>query len=272
MPRPKGDEAAPPIIYHPDVRRMLLSMRAGIEAMRALTYLAAAAIDAFRNATGEAARSRAGRRADLLIPVVKAWCTDIGCEVASIGVQVHGGMGYIEETGAAQHMRDARIAAIYEGANGVQAIDLVQRKLPLSDGATVAREIAAIRAVVAEVAAAGGAEFGPTAQRLGEAADALDQATKYLRDALGANSQDALAGATPYLRLFGLALGGACLAKAGLAAEQLGRNGDSSQLGRVALARFFAEKIAVGAIGLESAIRSGGDALHHYEMALREST
>src|SRR6202035_2648402 len=98
-------------------------------------------------------------RADLLIPVVKAWCTDLGVEVASTGVQVHGGMGYIEETGAAQHMRDARIAAIYEGANGVQAIDLVQRKLPLSDGATVAQEIALMRAIAADVAAHGGAAF-----------------------------------------------------------------------------------------------------------------
>src|SRR5271170_5805660 len=134
MPRTKG---ALPIIYHPDVRRMLLAMRAGIEAMRALTYLAAAAIDAGRAAGDEEKRFRAGRRADLLIPVVKAWCTDLGVEIASLGVQVHGGMGYIEETGAAQHLRDARIAPIYEGTNGIQANDLVARKLPLSDGGAV---------------------------------------------------------------------------------------------------------------------------------------
>src|SRR5216683_2539640 len=115
------DADAVPIIRHPDVRRMLLSMRAGCEAARALTYFAAAAIDRSRSAGDSEARSRAERRADLLIPVVKAWCTDLGVEIASMGVQVHGGMGYIEETGAAQYLRDARIAPIYEGTNGIQA-------------------------------------------------------------------------------------------------------------------------------------------------------
>ena len=116
----------------------------------------------------------------MLTPIAKAFSTDIGDEVASIGVQVHGGMGYIEETGAAQFMRDARIAAIYEGTNGIQAIDLVQRKLPLSGGAAVAREIAGIRAVAADVASHGGDGFGATAQRLREAADALESATGFL--------------------------------------------------------------------------------------------
>src|SRR5439155_370014 len=130
--RPVGvprDAAVPPIIHHPDVRRMLLAMRAAIEAMRGLSYVAAAAIDASHNAGDEKARFRAERRADLLIPVVKAWCTDLAVEIASSAIQVHGGMGYIEETGAAQHLRDARIAPIYEGTNGIQANDLVGRKL-----------------------------------------------------------------------------------------------------------------------------------------------
>jgi acyl-CoA dehydrogenase len=179
-------------------------------------------------------------------------------------------MGYVEETGAAQHMRDARIAAIYEGANGVQAIDLVQRKLPLSGGATVAREIAEMRAIAAEAAAKGGADFGGAAPRLAEAIDALERATQFISGALTLRPQDALAGATPYLRLFGLTLGAACLVKAGLAAQTLAREGDSSQLGRVALARFFAEKIAPAAAGLESAIRSGAGALEPYESALME--
>src|SRR5580704_17016447 len=117
---PRGTGPTPPIIHHPDVRRMLLSMRAATEAMRALAYFAAAAIDASRHAEAVEAQYKAQRRADLLIPVVKAWCTDLGVEVASTGIQVHGGMGYIEETGAAQYLRDARITPIYEGTNGIQ--------------------------------------------------------------------------------------------------------------------------------------------------------
>jgi acyl-CoA dehydrogenase len=260
--------AMSPIIEHADVQRMLLTMKALTHAARGICHLTSVAIDRSLHSADEVERRRAGERAALLTPVAKAFSTDIGDEVASLGVQMHGGMGYIEETGAAQHMRDARIAAIYEGANGVQAIDLVQRKLALSNGATAAQEIAAMRAVAADVAAHGGDAFGATAQRLDEAIDALDRATKFMTQALGADAQDALAGATPYLRLFGLALGGACLAKAGLAAQNLSAGGDSSQLGRVALARFFAEKIAVGAAGLEASIGSGAGALREFESAL----
>jgi hypothetical protein len=129
-----------------------------------------------------------------------------------------------------------------------------------------------MRTIGDDVAATGGAAFGATAPRLSEAIAALDRATRFLSDALRSDAQGALAGATPYLRLFGLALGGACLAKAGLAAQHLAANGDRSQLGRVALARFFAEKIAPGALGLDEAIRSGAGALQHYEAALAEGT
>jgi alkylation response protein AidB-like acyl-CoA dehydrogenase len=267
---PSGASEMSPIIEHADVQRMLLTMKALTHAARGICHLTAVAIDRSLHGANEAERRAAGERAALLTPVAKAFSTDIGDEVASLGVQVHGGMGYIEETGAAQYMRDARIAAIYEGANGVQAIDLVQRKLSLSNGETVGREIAGMRAIAAEVAATGGAEFGATAQRLDEAIDALDRATTFMARALGVDAQDALAGATPYLRLFGLALGGACLAKAGLAAQNLSGGGDSSQLGRVALARFFAEKIIAGAAGLEAAIRSGAGALQQFESALGE--
>jgi hypothetical protein len=251
---------------------MLLTMKALIHAARGVCHVTAVAIDRSHYAKSDAERRQAGERAALLTPIAKAFSSDVGDEVASLGVQVHGGMGYIEETGAAQHMRDARIAAIYEGANGVQAIDLVHRKLPLSDGQAVAREIAGMRAVSAEVAATGGAAFGATAKRLAEAVDALERATKFMARALGADLQDALAGATPYLRLFALALGGVCLGKAGLAAQSLARQGDSSQLGRVVLARFFAERIATGAAGLDSAIRSGAGALEQFEAALAEGT
>jgi acyl-CoA dehydrogenase len=171
-------------------------------------------------------------------------------------------MGYIEETGAAQFMRDARIAAIYEGTNGIQAIDLVTRKIPLSGGKAVAREIAFIRGVAADVAAKGGASFGATAARLVAAADALERATDYLLTTLASDQNAALAGAYAYLKLFGVALGGACLAKAGLA-----EGGDA---GRIALARFFAEKLSPIAPGLADSVCSGADALAGVEAALKE--
>ena len=203
------------IIDHPDVRRMLATMKALVQAARGVCHLTAMAIDASERASEPAARAEAGERAALLTPIAKAFSTDIGDEVASLGLQIHGGMGYIEETGAAQLVRDARIAAIYEGTNGIQAIDLVQRKLPLSGGATLAREIALMRATIAEVAASGEPEFGPTAARLVEAVNALEQASTFLTRALNADASSALAGATPYLKLFGLTLGGVCLARAG---------------------------------------------------------
>ena len=239
-----------------------------MQAARGICHLTGVAIDRAFHAPTKEERAAAGERAALLTPVAKAYSTEIGDLVASEGVQVFGGMGYIEETGAAQFLRDARIAAIYEGTNGVQAIDLVQRKITLSGGQTVAREIAGIREISAEVAARGGKAFGATARRLSEAAAALDSATKYLLEALAKNPADALAGATPYLRLFGLALGGACLAKAGLA-EQVLANG-SAPLGRVALARFFAEKLATAAPGLTETVLSGDAAQESCEVALQE--
>jgi acyl-CoA dehydrogenase len=257
-----------PILEHPDVQRMLMTMKSLVQAARGICHLTGLAIDRSFHAPTAEERTTAGERAALLTPIAKAFSTDLGDEVASIGVQVHGGMGYIEETGAAQFMRDARIAAIYEGTNGIQAIDLVQRKLPLAGGATVAREIAGIRAVATDVASHDDDSFGATAQRLREAADALEAATAFLREA---PSTEALAGATPYLRLFGLALGGACLAKAGLAAQSAPRQaGGTPPFGRIALARFFAEKLATAAPGLAQTVLSGGAALKSHEAALQE--
>jgi hypothetical protein len=262
----KGGAGMSPIVEHPDVRRMLVTMKALVQAARGVCHLTAMSIDLATHAESAEARAAAGERAALLTPVAKAFSTDVGDEVASLGLQTHGGMGYIEETGAAQFLRDSRIAAIYEGTNGIQAIDLVQRKLPLSGGATLKREIAAMRAVVAEVAASGEAEFGATAARLGEAVDALEQASAYLGGALGADLASALTGATPYLRLFGLALGGACLAKAALAA--LSR---PAERGRIGLARFFAEKLATAAPGLAHSILSGAAPLDGCAAMLAES-
>ena len=267
----KGADGMVPIVEHPDVQRMLMTMKANVHATRGICCLTGVSLDLADHAATEAERSAAANRAALLTPIAKAFSTDIGDEVTSIGVQVHGGMGFIEETGAAQHMRDSRIAAIYEGANGIHAIDLVQRKLPLAGGETVNREIAGIRAVAREIAARGGASFGATAERLNEAADALEQTTRMMLKWLMSDQNSALAGASQYLRLFGLTLGGACLAKAGLAAAALAANGDSSELGRVGLARFFAEKVMVAAPGLALAIASGGAALEPYESILAES-
>ena len=260
-----------PIIQHPDVQRMLMTMKANVHAARGICHLTGVSLDLAEHVSTEAERTAATNRAALLTPIAKAFSTDIGDETTSIGVQVHGGMGFIEETGAAQHMRDSRIAAIYEGANGIHAIDLVQRKLPLAGGETVRNEIAQIRRVASEVAGRGGAGFGATAERLAEASDALEESTRLMLDWLATDQNSALAGASQYLRLFGLTLGGACLAKAGLAAEALAESGNKTELGRVGLARFFAEKLATAAPGLACAVASGAMPLEPYEAILVES-
>jgi acyl-CoA dehydrogenase len=195
-----------PIIEHPDVKRMLMTMKALTGAARCICYLTAEAIDRAHRSRDEAARGIAQERASLLTPVAKAFSTDIGCEVASLGVQVHGGMGFVEETGAAQHLRDARINPIYEGTNGIQAIDLVVRKLPLSQGDAVRRQIAAMRATLQRLVKDATPAFGSTGARLREAIESLDRATSFMLKAASGNQPEAaLAGATPYLRLFALA-------------------------------------------------------------------
>ncbi|HEX5212178.1 MAG TPA: acyl-CoA dehydrogenase [Pseudolabrys sp.] len=252
------------IIHYPDVKRMLLTMRALTGAARAVCYATAVAIDRSQRGKTDAARKAGDQRASLLTPVAKAFSTDIGIEVASLGVQVHGGMGFIEETGAAQHYRDARIAAIYEGTNGIQAIDLVTRKLPMGSGKVVASYIDELRASVAAVKASNVPAFGETAARLGEAVDSLERATRWL---LAQKSADtALAGATPYLRLFGEAAGGCMLADQALAA--LRENGDGAA--RVALTRFFAENIAMQAASLERSVTEGADSINSAQAALAE--
>jgi len=250
------------IIAHPDVRRMLLTMRALTQAARVICYATALAIDRSERGDDEAARSDAHRQASLLTPIAKAFSTDIGNEVTSLGIQVHGGMGYIEETGAAQLFRDARIAAIYEGTNGIQAIDLVTRKLLLADGATVAAHLNELRDVIRSLDASNDPGFGWTAVRLGDAVESLERTTNWLLARLAKEPDTALAGASPYLRLFGLATGGCLLAKEALAAMRLGEDATA----RLALTRFFAENLAVGAGALERTVIEaapgviGGDA------------
>lgn len=252
------DPATRPIIDHPDVRRTLLTMRALTAAARSVAYVTAEAIDRAERGGDEAAQERA----DLLTPVTKAFCSEAGIEVASLGVQVHGGMGFVEETGAAQHLRDVRVTSIYEGTNGIQAIDLVTRKLPRRGGGPVRRLLAEWRAIVDAVGPAGAGALGTTAARLDEALDALDAATEWLLDE-GRAPDDALAGATPYLRLFGLAAGGVLLAKGALAALALGRAGDTAPALRatVATARFYAENLATAAPGLARTVTGGAESL-----------
>lgn len=252
---PKGAPMSP-IIVHPDVRRMLMDMRAKTQAARAISYQVAEALDRSHRETDEARRKAASERAAMLTPIAKAYATDIGIDVASTGVQVHGGMGFIEETGAAQHLRDARIAAIYEGTNGIQAIDLVTRKLPLSGGDAVQALIAEMRDIVAEVERANTPGFGHAAARLRAAVDSLERATEWMLAALGSRTADVLAGATPYLKLFALAQGGTGLAKKALATRS-----EAEGTGDLATARFYAECIVTEAPALELAVTEGAGAI-----------
>ena len=260
------EEGPSPIIAHPDVRRMLLTMRGFTAAARSICYATAVALDRSERLPDEAGRMAAHERASLLTPVAKAFSTDIGIEVASLGIQVHGGMGFIEETGAAQHLRDARIAAIYEGTNGIQALDLATRKLPQSGGATVRAYLEELRDTVSGVITANDPAFGATGARLAEAVESLERATHWMLGELDSRPQAVLASATPYLRLFGNAAGGCMLADAALTAM---RSGDGAAAeGRVALARFFANHVAVQASGLERTVVEGAASVNEAEAAL----
>jgi len=243
---PDGTTPAP-IIAHPDVRRMLLTMQALTRAARAICYATAAALD--RAATDPDAEALAS----LLTPVAKAFATDIGVEVASLGIQVHGGMGFIEETGAAQHLRDARILPIYEGTNGIQAIDLILRKLPLNDGTAVAGYLDMLDGIVASLKT-GDATLAHLAGPLAGATGALRQATEQMARRLTNDPSAALAGATPYLRLFGITAGGCYLAHEALTAS---READTRAAERIGLATFYAYNIAVQADGLVQAALDG---------------
>lgn len=245
-----------PIIEHPDVARMLLTMTALTQGSRAICYACAHALDMAHGREGDEARVWA-ERAALLTPIAKSFSTDAGVDVASLGIQVHGGMGFIEETGAARYLRDARIAPIYEGTNGIQAIDLVTRKLPLSGGAQVDGFIGELKQVVERVRNANDISFGLTADRITTAIDDLETATAWLLKAHNeGHLAEALAGATPYQRLFGLVLTGVYLAKGALAPVD---DGKTEQ--RVLLCRFAAENLLPETSALMRQVVEGAESL-----------
>jgi alkylation response protein AidB-like acyl-CoA dehydrogenase len=246
-----------PIVEHPDVRRMLLTMRATVEAMRALAYCNAEAIDVARHHPDAEVRERAQERADVLTPVTKGWSTDMGVEVTSLAIQVHGGMGYVEETGVAQHFRDARITPIYEGTNGIQAMDLVGRKLPIRLGGAVADLLGEMAGLDDEL---GTPELSPLRAPLADAVAALREATDWLLANGLEQPVDALAGATPYLRLFGIVTGGWLLARSAVAACELLASGDGDPAflaDKVTTARFYATQLLPAARGLVPAVTAG---------------
>jgi alkylation response protein AidB-like acyl-CoA dehydrogenase len=252
-----------PIIRHPDVRRMLLTMKSHIEAMRALAYTGAAALDRAKRDPDPAARSAAQARIDLLTPIIKAWLTDCGCEIASLGVQVHGGMGFIEETGAAQHYRDARILPIYEGTNGIQAIDLIGRKV-LRDGGDAAK------ALFSEIRGELGGSDARPARAVLTALKDLEAATDWLVERGAADIQAAAAAASPYLRLFGTVAGGWLMARADAAArralhgKEAGHNSTFLNA-KVASAQFYAENILPRAAADFAAATRGSQSTLAYE-------
>jgi len=251
-----------PIVRHPDVRRMLMTMRAYREALRGLLYLTARYLDEERHADTPEERKQAGEMVALLTPITKAWSTDVGVEMASLGIQVHGGVGYIEETGAAQHYRDVRIAPIYEGTNGIQAIDLVMRKLPMGGGEVVERLIAQIDETAAELRQTPALE--DFAACLDDGVEAVSEAVDILLSRLQGSPNDALAGATPFLRLFGTVIGGWLLGKAALAAQRqlAAGSGDSPFLeAKIATARFYGEQILPSALGLVDSVKATSEVL-----------
>lgn len=244
-----------PIIDHPDVARTLLTMKALTQGARGICYSCAYAIDMSHHSEGDAAKHWQ-ERAALLTPIAKSFATDIGVDVASMGIQVHGGMGFIEETGAARLWRDSRIAPIYEGTNGIQAIDLVTRKLPLSNGDHVRGFIQELKAIAVAVDAANQPGSGETALRLLASINDLQDATEWLlaRLAVG-ETPDALAGATPYQRLFGLTLTGAYLAKGALV------DAANHQNHHQALCRFAAENLLAETAALKQTVVGGASSL-----------
>ena len=265
---PKGESS--PIIEHPDVRRTLLTMKACMEAMRALLYTNAVSIDLARHHQDLAEREARRELVELLTPISKAWCTDLGVELASAGLQVHGGMGYVEETGVAQYLRDSRISPIYEGTNGIQAIDLVMRKVPMRGGGVVADLLAQMEALGPELDAAG-EELAGIGPALAGGVSVLREATGWILSRGRDEPNDALAGATPYLRLAGLVIGGWLMARSALAASRLLRTAGGADATflqeKIGTAHFYAGQLLPQAAGLLPAVTAGAGPLFQIDLS-----
>ncbi len=258
-----------PIVEHPDVRRMLLTMKAYIEAMRCVLYTNAVSIDLAHHHSDPEVRQTCQELVELLTPVSKAWSTDLAVEITSLALQVYGGMGYVEEAGVAQYYRDSRIGPIYEGTNGIQAMDLVGRKLPLRGGGVVNDYLSQIDALDSELAS-GGEELASVRANLAAAAGALRGATNWIFEHGLADPNDALAGATPYLRMFGLVTGGWLLARSALAATRLlteGRGSKEFLEEKIATAQFYAEQLLPQAAALGGAVTAGAKVLYKVDLS-----
>ncbi len=252
------------IINHPDVRRMLLTMKSQNEAMRALNYIIAMHMDIAGHHADPDTRKQHQARLELLIPVTKGWCSELANEVTSLGVQVFGGMGFVEETGAAQHYRDARIAAIYEGTTGIQAADLAGRKLAMDKGQAMVDLIADMRAVVTELDRAGGADLTVIKDGLAQAVDALNGATQWMLSSMAAQeASSVMAVSVNYLMLTGFVCGGWQMARAALAAQKKLAAGDDPDFHEAKLitARFYAEQVLPRAVALAQSVKAGGKSM-----------
>ncbi len=248
------------IIEHADVRRMLLTMKANTEASRALAYYAGSMIDRMRQEKDPAQAQLAAARVDLLTPLVKAWSTDMAVETASLGIQVHGGMGFIEETGAAQYYRDARILPIYEGTNGIQSNDLVFRKVLRDNGAEAKRFIEEMKAFLKNFAQKPSDDLDAIASALTKAIAALEETTNWMLANAKSNTEQLAASAVPYLRIFSTVAGGYMLAKMAYAAHQaLFTDGGEADYynAKLMTARFFAEALLPQVYGLMSPVMGG---------------
>ncbi|MBI3526147.1 MAG: acyl-CoA dehydrogenase [Betaproteobacteria bacterium] len=256
----EGSTGPVTIVHHPDVRRMLMLMKSQIEAMRAFSYTVAAAHDAAAHHPDADERKRSQAYVDLMIPVVKGWLTETGNELAYLGVQVHGGMGFIEETGAAQHLRDARITTIYEGTTGIQANDLIGRKIAREGGATLQGVIALMRQTEAELAKQGGAEFAAIRAALGQGIAAVTQAAEYIVANYAGDIRGVSVGAVPFLKLMGIVAGGWQMARAALVAQAKIAGGDADPFypAKISTTRFYADHVLSTAPGLAHAVVNGG--------------
>jgi alkylation response protein AidB-like acyl-CoA dehydrogenase len=248
------------IINHPDVRRMLMLMKSQTEAMRALAYVVAGAMDAAHRHPDKATRQQNQAFVELMIPVVKGWSTETGIDVASLGVQIHGGMGFIEETGAAQHLRDARITTIYEGTTGIQANDLVGRKIAREGGVTIKGWLQMMTALDAKLGASKNADIAVIRSTLAAGTKAVGECVDYIVATAGTDPKAAFSGAVPFLKLMGIVCGGWQMARAALVAEKKlaeGAGDAAFYKTKITTARFYADHVLVQAPGLADTMVKG---------------